>query len=121
MKIYNYDLNNIFTYTSVADESPLEPGVYLLPSGATFKEPLKDKKGFCNKFNQDKDKWEYVKLPKIPEVEEATSNELTDADRLQNVKSIAAQLIQQLNILTENNSENIPEYIANLKKITSVI
>jgi hypothetical protein len=39
MKIYNYDLLGIYINESEATESPLEPGVFLCPAKATFKEP----------------------------------------------------------------------------------
>lgn len=40
MKIYNYNPDNgYFTNESVADESPLEPGVFLLPAHSTTVEP----------------------------------------------------------------------------------
>lgn len=39
MKIYNYDINGIYTNSSDADESPLEPGIYLIPANATTVEP----------------------------------------------------------------------------------
>jgi len=35
MKIYNFDTNGIYQYESVADESPLEKGVFLIPFNAT--------------------------------------------------------------------------------------
>ena len=39
MKIYNYDLQGKYTGESVADESPLEKGVYLIPAEATTIKP----------------------------------------------------------------------------------
>ena len=39
MKIYSYDLQGNYTGESVADESPLEKGVYLIPAGATDIKP----------------------------------------------------------------------------------
>lgn len=36
MNIFHYDNTGKFTGSSIADESPLEPGVFLLPANATF-------------------------------------------------------------------------------------
>ena len=35
MLIYNYNQNQVYVSTGVADESPLEPGIYLIPANAT--------------------------------------------------------------------------------------
>lgn len=53
MKIYNYDDNGIFINEGIADESPLEPGVSLIPANATTAEPLERKDGFYIKFNSE--------------------------------------------------------------------
>ena len=39
MKIYSYDLQGNYTGESVAEESPLEKGVYLIPANATTIKP----------------------------------------------------------------------------------
>ena len=39
MKIYSYDLQGNYTGESVAEESPLEKGVYLIPASATEIKP----------------------------------------------------------------------------------
>ncbi|MEH6564573.1 MAG: phage tail protein [Halopseudomonas sp.] len=39
MLIYNYDHAGLLTGSALADESPLEPGVYLLPARCTTEPP----------------------------------------------------------------------------------
>jgi hypothetical protein len=38
-KVYQFDNNGIYLYPTEADESPLEPGVYLYPKNTTEQEP----------------------------------------------------------------------------------
>ena len=52
MKIYNYHPEYKYFYCeSVADESPLEPGVWLIPAYATEIEPPKCKRNQIQIFN----------------------------------------------------------------------
>ena len=64
MKIYNYDKEGIFTNESLADESPLEPGKFLIPALATEIAPPKATKGKMVVFNGDD--WELQDLPVEP-------------------------------------------------------
>lgn len=46
MKIYHYDTETgVYLGQGLADESPLEPGVWLIPAGATTSEPPQPPKG----------------------------------------------------------------------------
>lgn len=60
MKIHNYHFaTGEYLFTGDADESPLEPGAYLIPADATETEPPKSKAGFARVFRNGA--WEYVK------------------------------------------------------------
>lgn len=61
MKIFNYHPETLeFIGESLADESPLEPGVFLVPANATIKEPIGPVNGTSVRFiNGD---WENVPL-----------------------------------------------------------
>lgn len=59
MKIHNYDnKSGEYLSTDVADESPLEPGIYIIPASATEIEPPESKEGFARIFNMGM--WEFI-------------------------------------------------------------
>ena len=59
--VYNYDpATRIFTGASEADESPLEPGVYLIPAHATTIEPPAVADGKVGRYRPDDVRWEAV-------------------------------------------------------------
>ena len=64
MKIYNYDKNGVYVGESLADQSPLEPGVFLIPALATVIAPPKATKEKIVVFNGDD--WELQNPPVIP-------------------------------------------------------
>lgn len=60
MKIYNYcDLFNEYSGSSEAEESPLEPGEFIIPANATTIAPPKKKDGYATVFKDGK--WLRVK------------------------------------------------------------
>jgi hypothetical protein len=64
MKIYNYDKDGIYVGESLADQSPLEPGVFLIPALATEIAAPKATKGKMVVFNNND--WELQDLPVEP-------------------------------------------------------
>ena len=59
--VYNYDpITRTFTGASQADESPLEPGVYLIPAHATTIEPPAVADGKVARYRPDDVMWELV-------------------------------------------------------------
>lgn len=61
MQIHNYHPGTrIYTGASQADESPLEPGVYLIPAYATTAEPPKLQDGHVARYRPNDGLWEAV-------------------------------------------------------------
>ena len=74
-EIYNYHpATGEFVGASYADESPLEPGVFLIPANSTEMKPPAPRAGFARIF--DGEKWAYIELPKPAE---ATPEEIAAA------------------------------------------
>ena len=66
MKIYHYHpATRKYLYQDNADESPLEPGVFLLPAHATFVEPPCDVPS-DSYISWSGNNWEIIKIPEIP-------------------------------------------------------
>ncbi len=58
MQIYNYDAENKeYLNTEIAQESPLEKGVYLIPANATELVPPKTKANEVSIFDEEKQEW----------------------------------------------------------------
>lgn len=69
MKIYNYNPETKeYVGDSIADESPLEPGVFLIPANATQVAPLQRQEGKTVHYQLGE--WIYRDIPKVePEPE----------------------------------------------------
>lgn len=59
MKIYNYSQSGVLLGSGIADESPLEPGVFAIPAFATTEEPPTVEEGFVAVFKDGS--WSSVK------------------------------------------------------------
>lgn len=58
---YQFDLSGHFVGATVADESPLEEGVFLLPAACTFTPPPEVAEGHIPRWNGHT--WDVVPMP----------------------------------------------------------
>lgn len=77
MKIYHYNEAGEPTGSSEADESPLEPGVFLFPSNATETEPPAPGEGQRAIFQNGE--WAVVDIPPPPVPQPPTAEQIAAA------------------------------------------
>jgi hypothetical protein len=98
MLVYNYNsVLKFYTSTSEADESPLEPGVWLIPAYATTIEPP-----FCTEdqiviFHEDRQEWEIVDkvVEEYKEETESAKPEISEEDK----EIIKKKIEEKINLL----------------------
>lgn len=80
MNVYNYDPHTfLYVGTSKADESPLEPGVFLIPAHSTIIEPLVEKDGYKIAFENQN--WIYKPIiVELEDVEELNKQKLLEVE-----------------------------------------
>lgn len=67
---YQYDYVGLYSGTTDADESPLEPGVFLLPAKCTFTQPSAEiPDGQWPRWNGFQ--WELINKPAVEEISAA--------------------------------------------------
>lgn len=96
MKIYSYDrVTGAYHGSANADESPMDPGVFLIPAFATTQAPPTAALGFEARFDSAADLWELVAVAP-PQIEVFTP--LTPAQR---VAALRVILTDQVNITAQ--------------------
>lgn len=87
MKVYNYNQEGIYLGESLADESPLEPGIFLIPGNATEIAPPTIEQGFVPVFNGTEWEMKDISLqqtePITGPIEEPVTENKTQAELLQ--------------------------------------
>ena len=116
MNIYNYNKETKeFISKTVATESPLEKGVFLIPANATIIKPLDTKENFAVCFNEDKQEWEYIEDNRNKTVYSTTTKEASIVDYLGAIKDGFTLLVPTEFDRWENNSWIIDENLVQNK------
>jgi hypothetical protein len=112
MKVYNYHYETrVYMGEETADESPLETGVFLIPSNATATKPPEDKFGY--EIIWDFDKWIHVE--KV-EPEQITVDKLLENEQVAKTMLAACDWIFASDVSLSNKDDWL-EYRRILREI----
>lgn len=116
MNVYNYHpYTLVYTGLSEADESPLEPGVFLIPAYATTEEPLPEKSGFNIVYQNNT--WTYQPVLDPAEgTEKANAQKLIELELLAKSGLFNSDWVLQPDVLIANTDEWL-QYRAKLRSI----
>jgi hypothetical protein len=91
MKIYNYHpITKEYIGESIADESPLEEGVFLIPAYSTYIQVPEFQAGKVTMFNEETQQWQQVS---IEFANAETPLELTNEEKLSIIRQHRNQLL----------------------------
>ena len=97
MIFYQTDHEGFFVGPVKADESPLEPGVWLIPGGAVEQEPPALQEGERAQWTDGE--WQVIPPPEPePEPEPAPPEPVTRIERRQGLRALLSQGIKRANI-----------------------
>lgn len=86
MQLYHYDRNppHAFVGMSDAEESPMEPGVYLVPAYSTTAEPMPGRVGWLRVFDRVAEAW--AEIPIEQQAESVSPQEQSLAERIRDLR-----------------------------------
>lgn len=81
-QVYQYAENGIFVGTDYAQESPLEPGVFLLPRNSTLVAPPAIPEGFFLVWDKESENWNSLPFEQLPIQEDSPVLDHSQGERV---------------------------------------
>jgi hypothetical protein len=118
MKIYHYHPDTKeYLGEGMADPSPLEKDVYLIPAHATIKSPPESIEGKGIVLNNDK--WEYVNVEIIAQLDKTNDSPSTDT-AFQKVEKLLLEMKNEIDDIKKDNLEKNQKLVLIEDKIKSL-